>query len=188
MSGGEDAFDAFRELMDFLLRRTVLHDTARVRLISGPKLPHDRLSLGGWNGPNDPLRLRDNAYLRLSMTLYREPSGSAAHRLKVEAASYQYQLDNDGKKWVFRYDYARDPCNRYPANHLQVNGTLTESQILAPNRPLARLHFPTDRVSIEAVIRLLIIEFNVPTARDEDHWRPLLLESERAFKAIAHRE
>lgn len=133
------------------------------------------------------MRLRDDRFLRLSMKLFREPHEERTHRLKVVAASYQYQADKAGKQWLFRYDYARDPGNEYPANHLQINGTLTHSEVLPSGRPLSRLHFPTDRVSIEAVIRLLILEFNVPPARDEDYWRPLLTASERAFQTIAHR-
>jgi|SRR5579872_5243887 len=186
MRGEEDAFDAFRELIGFLLSETVIDPNGSVRLTSGPRRAYDPISLGGWNGPDDPLPLRDGRLLRLSMTLYREPH-EAAHRLKVMSASYQYQLDLDGKDWIFRYDYARDPKNIYPAAHLQINGNLNVAGILSAERPLGRVHFPTDRFSIESVIRLLIVEFGVPSKNGNDYWSPLLRESEATFQSIAHR-
>jgi len=187
MRGEEDAFDAFRELIGFLLSETVLDANGSVRLTSGPRRAYDPISLGGWNGPDDPLTLRNRRLLRLSMTLYREPY-EKWHRLKVMSCSYQYQVDPDGKQWIFRYDYARDPKNVHPAAHLQINGSrLNVDGILPADRPLGRVHFPTDRFSIESVIRLLIIEFGVPSKTDSEYWRPLLRESEVTFQKIAHR-
>lgn len=49
-----------------------------------------------------------------------------------------------------------------------------------------RIHFPTRRVSLEAVIRLLIQEFKVPPRKPAEFWRSLLSESEAIFLDIAH--
>ena len=68
----------------------------------------------------------------------------------------------------------------YPACHLQLRGTLIETG------DVERVHFPTHRVSLEAVVRLLIEEFNVPTRTPAEFWRPLLAESEAIFLDIAH--
>ena len=55
--------------------------------------------------------------------------------------------------------------------------------------PLDRSPFPnpTQRISLEAVIRLLIEQFGVPANQPPDIWRPMLTESEAAFLEIAHR-
>ena len=59
--------------------------------------------------------------------------------------------------------------------------------MLAAGVPLARVHFPTMRVSLEAIIRLLVEDFRVPCEAPADVWRPVLAASEAAFLAIAHR-
>jgi hypothetical protein len=62
-----------------------------------------------------------------------------------------------GNDWLFRYDYQRDPVdNRYPSAHLHVRADLKEgAEVLGMENPLERAHFPTGRVSVPAIIRLL---------------------------------
>jgi len=139
---------------------------------------------GGLSQEDDTVALRDGRFLRVFIILFREPH-NGGHRMKVEQAEYQYQLDREGKRWVFRYDYRRDPQDQHPATHLQVRGTLLEP-VQAYRGALERTHFPTGRVSIEAVIRLLVEQFGVLPAASEV-WRRVLTETERAFEAIAHR-
>lgn len=131
------------------------------------------------------VRLKDGRYLRVSIVLDREPH-DGGYRLKVEQASYQYQSDEGGDGWVFRYDYRRQPTDPHPATHLQVRGSLVEDVPLHRG-VLERVHFPTGRVPIEAVIRLLIEQFAVPTNTASEVWRRVLAESERLFEEIAHR-
>ncbi len=107
-------------------------------------------------------------------------------RLKILTASYQYQMGREGDRWMFRYDYLRTPPHPHPAAHLQINGSLTE-ECLPPGRLLARVHFPTARVSLEAVIRLLADQFGTPCGSAQEVWRAVLSETERAFLQIDHR-
>jgi hypothetical protein len=183
MAGTHESFTAFRDLADLLLRLTVLAPRGVVRLAQGRR--PDTLVLGGWRGPDDPLPLRDNRYLRLSITLFlaQTPEG---HRLKVLDSSYQYQADRDGGQWVFRYDYLRTPPYPHPAAHLQIRGGLAGG-VLSAGTSIERFHFPTGRVSLEAVIRLLADQFQVPCSEPPEIWRPVLAESEQAFLAIARR-
>jgi hypothetical protein len=140
---------------------------------------------GGLSPNESTVSLRDRRFLRVFIVLFREPH-NGSHRMKVEQAAYQYQVDPEGNRWVFRYDYRRDPRDQHPATHLQVRGRLTEP--VTPYRGLLeRTHFPTGRVSIEAVVRLLIEQFGVPAASPPEIWRRVLAESERAFEGIAHR-
>ena len=50
--------------------------------------------------------------------------------MKVEQARYQYQCDDIGSRWIFRYDYVREPKDQHPATHLQVRGQLSEKATL----------------------------------------------------------
>lgn len=180
--GGPDALSAFRELTNLLLNLTVLATGSTLKLI---KLETDptKAALGG-RTPGDPLRLNDGRYLRLSAKLYLDQS-THPNFLKVEETSYQYQVDQDGDRWIFRYDYLRNPPGAVPAAHFQINGELAEAAAIAAT-PLKRLHFPTGRVSLEAVIRLLAEQFQVRCNQPSAIWRPVLTESERDFLKVAH--
>ena len=114
------------------------------------------------------------------MTLYLEttPKGRL---LKVDEASVQHQADPGGERWIFRYDYRRHPTDQYAAGHVQVRGTLTETGIQSD-----RIHFPTGRVSLESILRLLIEDFGVPAREPAANWRAALAESEAEFLRIAH--
>ena len=183
MAGGQEAFFAFRDLALLVLKLTVLRSPqGSVRLTQGTA--PGTFALGGWNGPDDPLPLNDDRYLRLSIALYLEdtPHGS---RLKVSEAGYQYQTDRDGDEWIFRYDYVRHPPDPHPASHLHIRAAPTVN-CLPPHETLGRVHFPTGRVAIEAIIRLLADQFGVRCNEPPEVWRPVLAESERLFLAIAH--
>jgi hypothetical protein len=144
--------------------------------------------LGGYGGtPVDPLPLRDGRYLRLSMSFYYGADGWT----RVAESSFQYQREADpgtNDMWIFRYDYLREPGtgNPHPHSHLQINGHLAVADILPEHRPLSRVHFPTRRMPLEGVIRLLADQFGVPTTELPEHWRPLLTEAETGFLRIAH--
>lgn len=181
-AGGPEALSAFHKLTNCILNITIAAPGSTLKLI---KLPRDatKAALGG-RSAREPLRLNDGRYLRVSARLYLD-QGSTPNFLKVEETSYQYQLDLDGDGWIFRYDYLRNPPHAYPASHLQINGQLTEAARF-DGLSLKSLHFPTGRVSIEAVIRLLIEQFQVPSNNPPEIWRPVLAESERDFLRVAH--
>ncbi|MBI4602712.1 MAG: hypothetical protein HY721_12210 [Planctomycetes bacterium] len=140
--------------------------------------------LGGQETADSPLLLADGHFLDYSVTLFIDRE---TKRLVVSKSRYQYQLDKEGARWVFRYEYLRDPKDKHPASHLHVRGTLAED-CLPPHETLEHLHFPTDRVSLEAVIRLLADHFRVPCSETEEVWRPVLLESEAPFVAMDREE
>lgn len=177
MAGGEYCFAAYEALTQTLLSLTVAGDGESVRLIEGDE--PGRAALSGFGAR--PVRLRDGRFLRVSVSVWLE---EASNRLKVEKSSYQYQEDEGGRQWLFRYDYIREGSGRYPGAHFQVHGSLQHPGALG--RPLPKMHFPTNRVSLEAVIRLLAEQFRVPCATHERVWRPVLTASEEAFQEIAH--
>jgi hypothetical protein len=67
-AGDRQSFTAFRDLVDRLLRLTILKPEGGVMLIAA-RGAGERLALGGWKGPDDPLPLNDGRYLRLAITL-----------------------------------------------------------------------------------------------------------------------
>jgi hypothetical protein len=174
--------------MQLLLARTVSTEGHAVRLTGQRGRRAQEWALGGMSGPLTPVPLLDGRYLRASLSLYLDPEDERGPLLKVRQASYQYQADEAGDQWIFRYDYLRDRRgDPHPTAHLQIRGSLAEPHVLGTGHPLDRVHFPTGRVAIEAVIRLLVEQFGVPTATEANVWRPLLTASERAFLDVAHR-
>jgi hypothetical protein len=140
-------------------------------------------------GPNliGPLPLRDGGFLRVTVSLVLANTADGI-RMKVEEASYQYQLDETNDSWVFRYDYERNPPNHYPAGHLHIRGTLHQECLPRGDvQQLEDVHFPILRCSIEAVIRLLAEQFQVRCNTPRSYWRPVLALSEDLFLAMAHR-
>ena len=168
-AGGSQAIEAFHRLTNRLLHLTVLRTGETVKLIRLAGNP-TRAALQSRTA-DEPLRLNDGGFLRLSARLFLDLS-SEPHYLKVEDISYQYQLDSEGRQWIFRYDYLRNPPHAYPASHFQIRGSLREQEA-AGGRPLEKFHFPTGRVSLEAVVRLLIEQFNVQSRQPSAIWRPL---------------
>jgi hypothetical protein len=170
-----------------LLALTVMNETTGgVQLLKAQE-GEDRYVLTGWNG--DPIPLNDRRYLRLAISLYLgdSPEKNLSNVLKVRKASFQYQADEPGDEWIFRYDYLREQQEGpHPQAHLQIRGTLTEDGVLAPHRPLERVHFPTGRFSLEAAVRLLAEQFGVTCNAESEVWRAALAESERQFLEIAH--
>jgi len=129
--------------------------------------------------------LNDGRFLRFAMSLYLEPYGRET-RLKVEKSVIQYQIDEDGDRWIFRYDYLRHATEPHPGAHLQIRGALSESSVVPLRETLERVHFPTGRVSLEAIIRLLVEQFGLRTNEDPALWRPVLAASQEEFLRIAH--
>lgn len=187
-AGGRAAFGAFESLVSGLLHLTVLDARSQVRLIYGPD--RSRAVLAGSEGSGDGLRLNDGRFLRMDVRLALGAPTPAPRLLKVEKASYQYQRQRsgrDGGGWIFRYDYLRQPgSDWHPGSHLQLDGSLVHGEALPEGLPLRRIHFPVGRIGIEAVIRLLADEFQVPTNAQGATWRPVLAEAERLFLDIAH--
>lgn len=175
----------FRDLVHLLLANTVMrayHAGPAVYYAQGNR---DRGDIGGLGGVLAPVPLRDGRWLRLAISLYVENTDEG-RRLKASKSTFQYQQSADADDWIFRYDYLRDPRDRYPAAHLQINADLKVGGVLAAQRPLSRIHFPTGRVPLEAVIRLLAEDFGVTCEKPPEVWHAMLAEAENFFKEIAH--
>lgn len=176
---------AFRELTALLLNLTVAARHGGIRLLFLGKR-RDKAVLEGWTGES-LLPLNDGRYLRFSVSLFLAPYERGT-RLKVEKSVCQYQLDEAGERWIARYDYLRVAAAPHPGAHVQIRGAFTEPDVGPVHGTLERVHFPTGRVALEAIIRMLIEQFGVPTNEPAEVWRPVLTTSETEFLRIAHRD
>jgi hypothetical protein len=188
MAGGDQAFIAYRRLLTFILRLTVMeadHGLA-VRRFSGD--PVKRL-IASWEGPHVPLRLTNGAHLRFSIQAFLGETTKApgVKVLKVAKEDFQYQLDVTGRDWMFRYEYEREHSSRHPPSHVHVRGEMKRDlMVLGTGKPLEKVHFPTGRVSVPAVVRLLVEQFGLKCGSPSHVWRPVLAQVEDDFFAIAH--
>lgn len=179
LEGGAASFAASRELIQFLLDQTVMAENGAVRAEFGPRKKRDRAVISG-RLADGVVPLLDGRYLKIVIEVYLDPKDG--DRLKVAKSLLQYQADEDGDRWIVRYEYLREPADPHPAMHLHVRGTLTEAGVLPEGTLLERIHFPTDRVSVEAVIRLLIDQFGMETRTPADVWRAVFTETETPFQ------
>jgi hypothetical protein len=89
----------------------------------------------------------------------------------VSTSQYEYYIQDDDERELIAWHWHPESTITYP--HLHV-----------PAGPIHhKTHVPTGRVSIEAVIRLLITEYGVPPIRDD--WAAVLEDAEANF--IRHR-
>jgi len=179
--GGKDSPQAFCDLLNLLLANTVMAVGASLHLQQGER--RNNYIVGG--RLLAPIQLRDGKFLRVYYGLAIQGT-SEGPRLKVINSGFKYQVDIDGKRWIFRYDYDRFPRRPYPPTHFHIRGDLKEN-CLPGGEVLEDIHFPATRVSLEAVIRLLIDQFGVSPATPRGIWRKLLAKSEADFLDIAHR-
>jgi hypothetical protein len=109
------------------------------------------------------------------------PEGRRKFRLRTREYWYRLQVKPDLKeKALIRWEYKSNPEQSKPSycrNHVQIQmqALLGEGGI-----DLDKAHLPTGWVTIEEVIRFLIVDLEVePPCKEE--WPEKLAESERAF-------
>ena len=105
-----------------------------------------------------PLQLSPSGWLHFQQLV--RPVGS-----HVEVASAKYVFSHskspdDEKAWLVRYDYDREPPPNRPQSHMHVNAACR-------GKSLSRLHFPTERVSVEHVIAFLIQELDITCCHED---------------------
>ncbi len=75
--------------------------------------------------------------------------------MEARAPSKEHAHFPGGDNGIFRPDYPRDALDVPLSTHLHVRGSLMESCLPAACTR-ERVHFPTDRMALEAVLRLLV--------------------------------
>jgi hypothetical protein len=89
--------------------------------------------------------------------------------------TYTYQATEDDESWIFRYEYLheQEPGYEYPTAHLHVNA---HPDFYDGPRPFPALHLPTNYVTLESVIRHLVVEHQLGPI--STNWESVLENSE----------
>jgi len=108
---------------------------------------------------------------------------------RVSTMQYEYRILDHTERELLVYHWQPGTDNSGPDHpHIHISGTL-QGMRSATERleiPLDKLHIPTGRVSIEAVIRMLITEFGVRPLRED--WEKRLNETESRFHERRRRD
>lgn len=119
----------------------------------------------------EPAKLRGDTGLKLSVTQTYEVVRGVEERgpWKVKTLGYIYTLHDSTDKEIAGYHWHPTLTPDVPYAHLHIHR----------DPSLAKIHFPTERIALEKVLRLLIEQFGVRPGRDD--WDEVLGESEAAF-------
>lgn len=103
---------------------------------------------------------------------------SGPRSFEVATLAWTYQvLDEDGAEvLVFHWD----PRGVRDFPHLHVGSVLLDPQRHHLGKAFSTLHIPTERISIEHVIRMLIEELDVRPVRSD--WERVLMSGQRDFE------
>jgi hypothetical protein len=109
--------------------------------------------------------------------------GYIGRAVTTVAASIAYRCSAEMRSddWIFRYDYERDSPEMYPypTAYLHVNA---QPAYYRGVKPFPDLHLPTRRLSLEEIIRHLIVEHDVPTFGPKQAALDFLTEQQEEFE------
>lgn len=130
------------------------------------------------NRVQKPLRLENDNYLLIfqRLCLRREQKF-----LTTREYRYVYQSSESPNDWIFRFEYEREPegDNPYPRAHIHLNACPTT---YSGAKEFDKLHLPTGRVTLEDILRHLVIEHAVQPV--SPNWEQKLKQTEAAFREI----
>lgn len=172
-AGGREAPFRFADLVSRLFLSTIAYDRGGAFFVVPSNKEKHVYVITGWNSELEPIRLNNGGYLRISMVLSLNDKSDPFLRVRKQMISYEADQDRQAD-WIFRYDYVRNAEVHYPPSHLQLHGKLHAKDVLPVGKKLERIHFPTERISIESIIRLLINDFNVEVNEFPEKERKLM--------------
>lgn len=152
------------------------------------------LSRGGWSqrgrthaltvNDDQPVAMRFPAgkprlLLRVGMHYEIVPNETAGQEpLRIRTRAYDYELQLASGEAVVSYHW--HPDSRITAPHLHVGRT----QLAADAVLSHKAHQPTDRISLESVVRACITEFGAQPLKED--WERVLALREGQFKLFRH--
>lgn len=99
-----------------------------------------------------------------------------SYRATTDSWTYQI-LDDEGREVLaYHWDSAETPATP----HLHVGSVLMSSEIHYLSKTFSNLHLPTERISIERIVYLLIKDFEVVPLRDD--WEDVLSRGQQGFE------
>ncbi|HVC33571.1 MAG TPA: hypothetical protein VNL16_08690 [Chloroflexota bacterium] len=155
-------FGAFRDTLNRTINKTVSRD--RLTVVPHTVDPTRAVIVAVVQGSHQvfrAIRLGNGHYLSVRMDVHLIPDGVSTD---ANSIAYRQSEETRGDDWIFRYEYERLQAESgtypYPVAHWHVNAT---PAAYAGARPFPELHLPTGRLSLEDIIRHLIVEHAVPT-------------------------
>jgi hypothetical protein len=135
-----------------------------------------------------PLRSREGISLVAgqNIRIYEADPDHVQERYRVTTLWYTYgftQQTRDGAETellTFHWDRERMAENLYPLGHLHIGPGLLSGQTAIRPGDFHNAHIPTERVSLEAIVRFAITELHVEALCAD--WETVLNETEDAFK------
>ncbi len=177
----------FTAYLSSLLTRTITeHRPLTYRFLPG----RDEALLRFRDADEDGYVLLENGcMLSISQRIGPNLDPGKEHKITTLAYLYALRVSTDIKEPLVRYEYvpqeAASPDYPYPKGHMHIYAAAPDYDALMQqygSKPLYRIHFPTGRITLEEFIRLLIIEFHVPTHGNEPQKALALLdESQQVF-------
>lgn len=180
-----DVFRQFRDHVSGLLNKTITD--APLSLTSPKDKPYANFSFRDENtvAMAAPL-FGANLYLAVSQALEANQLADRTWRLKT--LRYNYHLLEGPKhdsKWIIRWEYISHSQRKdlHPRHHVHIATTVKTP---VGEMDFDQLHLSTGWVTIEEVIRFMIVEMGVKPK--SDNWDEELLESEDLFKQWTKRD
>jgi hypothetical protein len=164
----------YRAVRNFIrpLNRALSCVTKAVVIGSGHDPANERHALVLNNG--DPVSLQSNPRLFLSVAMhYRVVRRVQQRDWKVSTVAYMYGIQNKDEEELLAYHWHP----RTTPDHAEPHLHFYES---AGTAVFAKLHLPTNRVSLEAILRFLVVELKVKPLKND--WVKILGETQKAHE------
>jgi hypothetical protein len=116
-----------------------------------------------------------NQYYRIIEDQSEEPSS----RYRVTTEGWKHDILDDKRREILSYHWHPDGHRDTP--HMHVGSVLLNTERQRLGKGFSSLHLPTERISIEQIVRLLIEEFEVIPKRGD--WRRILENGQKQFEA-----
>lgn len=192
--------EAFANELSGALTGTITYTPLRCEILEGTNVAYLRFRRPSNDTELRFVELENGCWISIYQRLV--PNEDDPRKVHTAEYSYSYSLSpNVDRDWLIRYDYepekgrAQDSDNEdagggpYPDSHVHVNAHNEAydefiKSIKDKYTPLSDIHFPTARISLEAFIRHLIVEFRVPLLHGKSKREALqiLEEAERRFQ------
>ncbi|MDR3410860.1 MAG: hypothetical protein P4L87_07960 [Formivibrio sp.] len=174
-----EAFEKFTTHLGKLINQTI-SDAPLSYIVVDDKHNRAYLSFRRHDSPIAAPLLSQGLYLFLGQVVTVVPEDKN-WRLKTLQYRYWIQADTDQntQKWFFRFEYSSPNIKptQSPRHHLHIPCALSCGK---ESIQLDRTHIPTGWVTVEELIRFLIVELKVKCKTKK--WEQLLFDSEDKFR------
>jgi len=177
ISKARKALQGYVDFLNSLFNQTVT--TSRICVVRWDENSKEALIARYVNRCIVPLELKPQGWLHFHQALHIQPE---AQESKIVVDNYRYVYSysddpDDENDWAFRYEYNLNPVTNVPHAHIHINGDWGCNKLNAST--LKRVHFPTERISIEKVIAHLVIEYGIRCRKGD--WLTFLADSHCKF-------